>query len=202
STVASSTIELTAGLAPPVVASAGGTYTSEQTLTITEAIPGSTIYYELAGPLSTNGYVQYTRPIALPYGGIEAFQAYAVETGYVQSDVLAAQYTLNYPVAVAPAFSLASGNYLSTQNLTITDSLTGATIYYTTDGTMPTTSSTQYTGPITVSRTETIKAIAVASGYSTSAVTTATYTINISASGFSLSASPVNVSVPQGGSGT
>jgi hypothetical protein len=202
STVASSTIELIAGLAPLVVTPAGGTYTSEQTLTITEAIPGSTIYYELAGPVSTKGYVQYTGPIALPYGGIEALQAYAVETGYVQSDVLSAQYTLNYPAAVAPVFSLASGSYLSAQSLTITDSQTSATIYYTTDGTMPTTSSTQYTGPITVSSTETIKAIAVASGYSTSAVTTATYTINISASGFSLSASPVNVSVPQGGSGT
>ena len=106
------------------------------------------------------------------------------------------------PATPAPVFSLASGSYSGTQSLTITDSLTGATIYYTTDGTTPTTSSTEYTGPITVSSTETIEAIAAATDYSPSAITTATYTINISAAGFTLSASPVSVSVPQGGSGT
>ena len=202
SALTSSTIPLFPGLAPLVVTPADGTYTSVQTLTITEAIPGSTIYYELTGVVSTNGYVQYTGPVALPYGGVEALQAYATETGYQQSNLLSAQYTLNYPAAPAPVLSLASGSYSGIQSLTITDSLTGATIYYTTDGTTPTTSSTKYTGPIIVSSTETIEAIAAATGYSTSAVITAAYTITISAPAFALSASPISVSVPQGGSGT
>ena len=52
------------------------------------------------------------------------------------------------------------------------------TIYYTTDGTTPTTSSTQYTGPILVLvGTTTVKAIAVAPGWSQSAVASATYSI-------------------------
>jgi hypothetical protein len=63
--------------------------------------------------------------------------------------------------------------------VTISDATAGATIYYTTNGTTPTTSSTQYTGAITVSSTETIEAIATASGYSTSSVATATYTISM-----------------------
>ena len=67
--------------------------------------------------------------------------------------------------------------YTSAQTVTITDATTGAAIYYTTNGTTPTTASTLYTGPVTVSSTETLKAIAVASGYSNSAVATATYTI-------------------------
>jgi hypothetical protein len=62
--------------------------------------------------------------------------------------------------------------------VTISDATTGAAIYYTTNGTTPTTSATRYTGVILVSSTETIKSIAIAAGYSQSAVTTAAYTIN------------------------
>jgi N-acetylneuraminic acid mutarotase len=85
-----------------------------------------------------------------------------------------------FPISAAatPIFSPMSGTYSSSQTVTITDATTGVAIYYTTDGvTTPTTSSTQYTGTITVSSTETIQAIAVASGYSNSAVASATYTI-------------------------
>ncbi len=64
--------------------------------------------------------------------------------------------------------------------MTLADSTSGAVIYYTTDGSTPTTASAVYGTPLTVSRTTTIKAIATASGYSSSAVASATYTINSS----------------------
>ena len=54
------------------------------------------------------------------------------------------------------------------QTVTISDWTAGATIYYTTDGTTPTTSSTLYTGQVTVSATETLEAIATAAGFANS----------------------------------
>ena len=78
---------------------------------------------------------------------------------------------------VTPTFSPAAGTYTSTQSMSLSDSTAGATIYYTADGSTPTTSSTTYNGPITVSTSETIHAIATASGFTTSTVGSAAYTI-------------------------
>src|ERR1019366_8434086 len=83
-----------------------------------------------------------------------------------------------------PTFSVAAGTYTSPQTVTLSDTTTGAAIYYTTDGSMPTVSSNLYVGPIAVSKTETVNAIAIATGFSNSSVATAAYTINLSASAF------------------
>jgi len=77
-----------------------------------------------------------------------------------------------------PTFSPAGGTYTSTQSVSISDSTSGATIYYTTNGNTPTTSSTVYSGAIAVSSTTTIEAIGVKSGDTTSSVASATYTIS------------------------
>uniref|UniRef100_UPI001892271F chitobiase/beta-hexosaminidase C-terminal domain-containing protein n=1 Tax=Catenulispora rubra TaxID=280293 RepID=UPI001892271F len=67
--------------------------------------------------------------------------------------------------------------------MTISDSTSGASIRYTLDGSTPTASSTLYSGPISVTATTTIKAIAIASGVTNSAVASATYTIGSSGGG-------------------
>ena len=84
-----------------------------------------------------------------------------------------------------PMASVASGTY--TENQTVTLTAEGADIYYTTDGTKPTTGSTKYTDPISVTGTEgmetktTIKAIAVAAGKANSSVAEFNYTIALPA---------------------
>jgi hypothetical protein len=76
-----------------------------------------------------------------------------------------------------PNFLPAAGTYSQAKTVTISTATTGATIYYTTNGSTPTTSSTVYTGPISVKVTETIKAISHFPGFANSPVGSAKYTI-------------------------
>ena len=118
------------------------------------------------------------------------------------------------PVAAnpaAPTFSPAGGTYSSAQSVEISCETVGAAIYYTTDDTEPlVTNGIRYTGPITISSTTTLKAIAVKDDIS-SAVASATYTINTGGSSIGggsggtsgVNGSGDNVSIsPSGGSVT
>ena len=88
-----------------------------------------------------------------------------------------ATYTLR---AATPTFSPAGGSYLLPQFVSISSASPGVTIYYTTDGSTPTASSTQYTGQFLIGLgTTTVRAIAVAPGWSPSAVASATYVIGL-----------------------
>lgn len=79
-----------------------------------------------------------------------------------------------------PTFSVAAGTYTAAKSVTISCATSGATIRYTTNGTTPTaTSGTVYSSAITVSSTQTIKAIAYKACYTNSAVASAAYTINL-----------------------
>ena len=81
------------------------------------------------------------------------------------------------PKCAAPTFSYESGTILAGTDVEITTTTDGATIYYTTDGTDPSTSSDEYTGAITVNADMTIKAIAVKDGYDNSAIASVSYTV-------------------------
>lgn len=80
---------------------------------------------------------------------------------------------------VEPAISPAGSTSKYPQTVAITDILPSAAIYYTTDGTTPTASSTLYDAPITIpiGSITTIEAVAIVGGIS-SAVASQTYTVN------------------------
>ena len=86
-------------------------------------------------------------------------------------------YGLLSPQTATPVINPAAGTYGSPLTVTITDATSGATIYYTTNGSAPTTSSTQYTGAFQLTSSGTVEAIAVASGYVSSAVASVAYTV-------------------------
>ena len=175
SAVASAAYTITPVAATPVFSVAAGTYTSTQSVTISDTTTGATIYYTTNGTTPTTSSTVYSGAITV--SATETLKAIAAATNYTNSAVASAAYTITVPVTATPVFSVAAGTYTSTQTVTISDTTTGATIYYTTNGTTPTTSSTVYSGAITVSATETLKAIAAATNYTNSAVASATYTI-------------------------
>jgi beta-glucanase (GH16 family) len=106
-------------------------------------------------------------------------EAIAAASGDTNSAVATGVYTITAPLAATPTFSPVPGTYSSIQNVALADTTAGAAIYYTINGTTPTTGSTLYSSssPIAVSSTTTIEAIAVASGFTNSAVATGVYTI-------------------------
>jgi hypothetical protein len=169
-------------VATPSFSPGGGTYTSAQ-VSITDSTSGATIHYTTDGSTPTSSSAVYSSPIPVSSGTV-TIEAIGTKSGDTTSSVASATYTISsgggIPVAT-PSFSPGGGTYTSSQNVSISDSTGGATIYYTTDGSTPTTSSTVYSGPIPVSSgTVTIEAIGAKSGDTTSSVASATYTISSS----------------------
>lgn len=71
--------------------------------------------------------------------------------------------------------SIASGGYSTPVSVKLSTGTAGAAIYYTTNGSAPSTSSKKYTGPFTVSATTTVKAVAYKSGLALSNVSSFSY---------------------------
>ena len=150
-------------------------------MTISDATSGATIYYTTNGSTPTTASTRYTGPVSV--ASSLTLKAIATATGFNTSAVGSATYTIQ-PSAATPTFSPAAGTYSSAQTVTISDATSGAAIYYTTNGSTPTTASTKYTGSVSVASSLTLKAIATATGFSASSVASASYVISTS--------SPVN----------
>jgi hypothetical protein len=173
---------ITGKVAKPVVLPATSTYSSPQEVTITCATSGAEIHYTLDGQ-----YPQSTDPV---YGGAftvsssATVSAVGMKPGWTSSDMAFSTIMVNIPsgTTVPPTFSPAGGLYYNDQTVTLSQT-NSAPIYYTTDGSDPTTSSTPYAGSISVSTTATqIKAIAYDSGMTTptSSIVSATYRLKVS----------------------
>ena len=168
--------------ATPAFSPGGGSYTTSQTVTISDATQGAVLYCTTDGTTPTSSSPQCSQPTTVFQS--EFLQAIAVAPNMSPSAVASAGYTIGLKPAATPTFSPAGGTYTSVQTVTISDTTTGANIYYTTDGTAPaapssTSTAKLYTGPVTVSASETLSAIAEASGYSNSAVASAAYVISV-----------------------
>lgn len=163
-------------VATPTFSPTAGAVAAGTTVTISTTTDEAVIYYTTDGSTPTTSSSVYSSPITID--AAKTINAFAVKDGCSDSDVASASYTIAEPAAT-PTFSLAEGVYTEVKTVTISTATDGATIYYTTDGSEPTTESTEYTSAITVGKTMTIKAIAAKDGMANSTVASATYTINL-----------------------
>jgi hypothetical protein len=163
--------------ATPTTSLAGGTYTSNQSVTLSTSTSGATIYYTIDGSTPTTSSAVYTSPLSIT--GATTLKAIAIKTGMTNSGVMSKIYTISIPQVVAPTASPAGGTYNSNQSVTLSTTTSGAMIHYTTDGSTPTSSSATYSSPLSISGATTLKAIAVKSGMNDSSVMTEAYNVQV-----------------------
>jgi hypothetical protein len=174
----------------PTISPASGSFASPPTVSISDSTPGATICYTTNGTTPTgngagactNG-TTYTASFAC--GALPCtVQAIGTKSGLTDSGVASATYTLTAGGGVAsPIISPASGSFASPPAVTITDSTSGATICYTTNGSTPTangagicTNGITYASPFTPPALPvTIQAIGSKSGLTDSGVASASY---------------------------
>jgi len=164
SAVASATYTIT--VPTPSFSAGTGLYTGDQSITLSDSLAGATILYKIG----SGTYNNYTG--AFNTAGSATYTAYATKSGYADSATIAVTYTIKL---AAPTLSYASATVANDFNLTMS-ATAGSTIRYTTNGTTPDSNSNIYSGAITVSGTQTIKAIAQKSGYTDSSVSSGVYT--------------------------
>ncbi len=150
----------------------------------------NTVELTLSGAASTNAHIIFFTP-DLTASSIAAWDRLTTGTvGQVTFDLTrptnadaffaAGVAPIATPTVATPVFTPGGGSYPTPTNVVVTCATAGAAIYYTTDGSTPTTASTYIYngGSIYLSAITTLKAAAFATGYIDSAVASATYTIN------------------------
>jgi hypothetical protein len=147
-------------------------------ITLTSATEGAEIYYTLDGSAPSKTSTRYGNAPVITAD--TTLKAIAVKDGMTDSDVLTAAYTIDTSKVATPIADPPAGAVAQYTEITLTTTTEGATIYYTTNGTDPTPSSSRYSSynhPRITSAT-TLKAIAVKEGMTDSAVMTVAYTID------------------------
>ncbi|KKU41894.1 MAG: hypothetical protein UX58_C0005G0044 [Candidatus Wolfebacteria bacterium GW2011_GWB2_46_69] len=169
----------------------GGSYASAQTVTMS-VNETATVYYTLDGSTPTIASTQYTGPISIT--STKTLKYFAKDTAGNSEAVKTQAYTITIPDTTAPITTASplGGSYASAQTVTMSVNET-ATVYYTLDGTTPTVASTQYTGPVSITSTKTLKYFAKDTAGNSEAIKSQTYVITIVSSDTTVPSVPENL---------
>lgn len=177
----------TNGASPTVPAldmtNSGVTLLSGDVFDVHMTYDGQTLTMTISNTTNSSQSFTASWPVDIPsiVGSNSAYLGFTGGTGGLTAveDILDWTYVTKQPAAATPRFTPLPGIYSSSQTVTLSDTTPGATIHCTTNGTTPTPNSPVCTA-LSVSTTTTISAIAVATGYNSSAVASGTYTVNTS----------------------
>jgi hypothetical protein len=155
---------------------------------------GATVRYTLDNTTVTEDSPEYTAPFVVS-SGTTYLRAAGFKTGINDSDEMLAIYIIGGAATkvATPTFSPTDGDFASTVTVTLTCVTSGADIYYTIDGTIPTVLSTLYTVPFNLAATTQVKAIGIKSGLTDSNVASKTYTKTSAAEAVYWGPSPLTV---------
>lgn len=159
---------------PPIITPEDGTeFFESQEVTITHKLDGMTIYYTTDGTEPTLESPIYTEPFEIT--DTTTIKAFAVKNNMDDSEVATATLTLKLRDVKKPVIDPeGESEFTGSRLVEITCETEDATIYYTVDGSDPTTESKKYTEPFRVSTTTVVKAIGVKEGLNNSEIATAT----------------------------
>ena len=129
----------------PKISLEGGKYTSTLEVQITSDYDFD-IYYTTDGSEPTTGSTLYTGKIEIDDGNT-TLKCIAVNGYNIASEVVTAEYEVEYKQPDEPTISPRSGSYETEQLIVIGNIPAGGKAYYTLDNTTPTDKSTEYTGP-------------------------------------------------------
>lgn len=160
---------------PPVFSVKSGTYTSQRLVNI-QSLSKVPVYYTTDGTDPTNQSLKAGDSLYIDSN--VTIKAMAFRPGWRASKVDSVKY--RFKVA-SPTLSFRTGNYDTTQTLTITDSAAGAKIHYTVDGSAPNCASALYDADSTLKLDSnvTVKAIACKDGWDSSVVAVGNFTFKV-----------------------
>ncbi|HQB10389.1 MAG TPA: chitobiase/beta-hexosaminidase C-terminal domain-containing protein, partial [bacterium] len=161
----------------PVFSPIEGTYTSEQSVTISVPTEGAVVGYTVDGSDPTELSPLHSTPIVVPLNTQLLIKAKGFKKDWNPSPAVGGNYTVTGKVA-APAFSIIPNYYTSAQSVAITSTTQGASIKFTIDGSEPTKKhGNEYSAAIPIASTTTLKAIAYKTDWIDSNISEGTYNI-------------------------